>query len=74
VVAFFSNLIVTDSEEEAQKLAAKTFSKELIEEEKTAKKAYDEKNKPAETASTPTEEEPHGTEDLDEDEDEKEEL
>jgi len=43
--SIFSNLIITDSEEEAATLAAKTFTP-FIEKEKDAKKALDEKSKP----------------------------
>lgn len=47
--SIFSNLIITDSEQEAMDFAEKTF-KPFVEKEKEAKKLYDEKNKPAEPA------------------------
>ena len=47
--SIFSNLIITDSVEEAKAFAEKTFSSTFVEAEKAAKKALDEKNKPADT-------------------------
>ena len=47
--SIYSNIIVTDSVEEAQKLASETFAPH-VEAEKDAKKAFDEKNKPKEEA------------------------
>jgi calreticulin len=70
--SIFSNLIITDSVEEAKELADKTFSPEFIEAEKAAKKAFDEKNKPADAPKEGDEakDEEKEPEDLDE----KEEL
>jgi len=76
----FSNIIVTDSVEEAKALADKTFSKEFIEAEKAAKKAWDEKNKPAEPEAPAADDEKLEAEpevedlDIEEDAEEKEEL
>jgi calreticulin len=47
--SIFSNIIITDSVEEADKLAKETFHP-FVEPEKDAKKAFDEKNKPKEEA------------------------
>jgi calreticulin len=47
--SIFSNLVITDSVEEAKAFAEKTFSSTFVEAEKAAKKELDEKNKPAET-------------------------
>jgi len=44
--SIFSNLLITDSVEEAQRVAEKTFSSDFLEKEKEAKKQFDEKNKP----------------------------
>jgi len=73
--SIFSNLIVTDSVEEAKALADKTFTTAFIEAEKTAKKEFDEKNKPADAA--PPADDAKVEEDIPEDidsEEEKEEL
>jgi len=43
--------LITDSLEEAKAVAEKTFTP-FVEKEKDAKKAFDEKNKPAEEAKT----------------------
>jgi len=71
--SIFSNIIITDDEKAAKALADKTFSKELQEAEKAAKKAWDEKNKPAEPEATKSDED-MPAEDLDDDDDDKEEL
>lgn len=68
--SIFSNLIITDSVEEAKALADKTFSPEFIEAEKAAKKTFDEKNKPADAPKEEEKKEEAEPEDLDE----KEEL
>jgi calreticulin len=46
--SIFSNLIITDSVEEAKAFADKIFSADFIENEKEAKKAFDKKNEPKE--------------------------
>jgi calreticulin len=68
--SIFSNLIITDSVEEAKDFSDKTFTP-FVEKEKDAKKAYDEKNKPAD-AEVKAEDEAPEADDLDEDD--KEEL
>jgi len=72
--SIISNILITDSVEEATNHAAKIFSTDFVENEKTAKKELDEKNKPAKTEA---EAEPEvDAEDLDagDDAEEKEEL
>jgi len=47
--SIFSQVLITDSFDEAKAVADKTFTP-FVEAEKEAKKAFDEKNKPAEPA------------------------
>jgi len=74
--SIFSNIIITDSVDEAKALADKTFSSAFVEAEKAAKKAFDDKNKPADAAaeSASTDDEEIKEEPELEDLDEKEEL
>jgi len=69
--SIISNILITDSVEEAKAHADKTFTPAFIEAEKAAKKAWDEKNKPAETPKADEDakgDDDNVAEDLDDDE------